>query len=281
MSGVDQAMTLAAAAPAGSTDWQDAPRLFKERFVFEDGADRWFYTVYSAGDPESRDELRYGLTDEASKLDVNQATETNLLKLPRMTRPLVDALLDFLDPDETARPDGAEQEYYSALPKPYKVRNGPLVSLDELLLVRGFTMPLLYGEDANMNFILDANENDAAQSFPPDDGDSKLDLGFRQYLTVDSYEMDETNEGVPRTNLNDPDDPLPSVESTGRPDQLYHRPAVQQNLHLLTRRICWKLEPPSKMRADTRRKLNLAWVRMNCLACSTCLQPRVKIDCMA
>jgi type II secretory pathway component PulK len=212
MSGVEEAMRVARQARSGSLDWQDAPRLFRERPIYDDGADRWFFTVYSASDPEGRDEVRYGMTDEAGKLNVNQATATNLMKLPRMTRPVAEAIADWVDSDDTPLPDGAEQEYYDALPSPYKVRNGPLASLDELLLVRGVTPALFYGEDANMNFILDANENDTDQSFPPDNGDGKLDLGLRQYLTACAYEFDEDKEGVFRTNLNDPDDPLPEVE---------------------------------------------------------------------
>ena len=97
------------------------------------------------------------MTDEASKLNVNTATESNLMRLPKMTAPLAQALLDFLDTDDTPRPDGAEQEAYDSLPNPYAVRNGPLATLDELLLVRGFTPALLDGEDANRNFILAPN----------------------------------------------------------------------------------------------------------------------------
>jgi hypothetical protein len=87
-----------------------------------------------------------------------------------------------------------------------------LSTLDELLLVRGITPGVLYGEDANLNLALDLNENDSDQTFPPDNGDGKLELGLRQYLTVSSYEPDTDKEGARRTNLNDADDPLPRVE---------------------------------------------------------------------
>ncbi len=212
LSGVEQAMSLGRKAAAGSLDWQDAPQLFKERSFYDDGADHWFYTVYSVADPESRDPIRYGLTDEASKLMLSRLDETNLMKLPRMTRPLADALLDFVDSDDTPRPEGAEQEYYDALPNPYKIRNGPLATVDELLLVRGITPALLYGEDANMNLVLDPNEDDSDQSFPPDNSDGRLDLGLRQYLTANSYEFDVTKDGTPRTAINDPEAPWPAVD---------------------------------------------------------------------
>ena len=207
LSGVQEAIRSARQAKPGMLDWQDNPAVFYDRFVFEDGADRWYFTVYSAGTSDTG-ELRYGLTDEASKLNVNTATEEMLGKLPSMTPSLVQALLDFLDTDDTPRPEGAEQEYYDALASPYKAFNGPLSTLDELLLVRGFTPQLLYGEDANLNFTLDPNEDDGDQSWPPDNSDGKLNAGLYPLLTVASYALDQDNAGVPRTNLNDPQDPI-------------------------------------------------------------------------
>jgi len=212
MAGVEEAIRVMRQKPADPALWQDNPRAFREHFVCDDGADRWFFTVWSANDSDSREEIRYGLSDEASKLNLNTVGETNLLRLPRMTPSLAQALIDFIDPDSAAHPDGAEQEYYDTLPNPYAIRNGELASVDELLLVRGFTVPLLYGEDANMNFILDANENDGEQTYPPDNSDGKLDLGLRPFVTVSSYEPDQDSEGTPRTNVNDPEDPLPKVE---------------------------------------------------------------------
>src|SRR5262249_43746055 len=149
-------------------------------------------TVYSEGDADAA-EVRFGLTDEASKLNINEATEEMFEKLPKMTPYLVQGLLDFLDSDDTPRPEGAEQEYYDALPSPYAMANGPLRTLEQLLLVRGFTPALFYGEDSNWNFLLDANEDDGEGLFPPDNKDGKLDLGLRQYLTVSSTDLDVDN----------------------------------------------------------------------------------------
>jgi DNA uptake protein ComE-like DNA-binding protein len=207
MTGVQEAMRVARAAPPGSWEWRDDPAAFRQRFVCDDGADRWYFTVYSAGDPDLGD-IRYGLTDEASKLNLNAAPETMIARLPKFTPPLAQALLDFLDADSTPRPDGAEQEYYDALPKPYALRNGPLSTVDELLLVRGFAPSLLHGEDANLNFLLESNEDDSDQTFPPDNSDGKLDLGLRPYVTVSSYDQNVDRDGFPRLNINDPDDLL-------------------------------------------------------------------------
>lgn len=53
---------------------------------------------------------------------------------------LADAIEDWIDEDDTARPAGAErQDYGDATPGP---RNGPFRSLDEIARVRGMTGPL-------------------------------------------------------------------------------------------------------------------------------------------
>jgi DNA uptake protein ComE-like DNA-binding protein len=214
MSGVQEAMRVASQSIPGSLDWQDNAGAFRERLVFDDGVDRWFFTVYTQGEADSG-EMRFGLTDEASKLNINQATEEMLEKLPKMTPYLAQGLLDFLDSDDTPRPEGAEQEYYDNLPIPYAVFNGPLATIDELLLVRGFTPALLYGEDANWNFRLDPNEDDGDAQFPPDNKDGKLDCGLRQYVTVSSYDLNVDNAGAPRIDLNDSQGNLETKDTSG------------------------------------------------------------------
>lgn len=51
---------------------------------------------------------------------------------------LIDALIDWIDPDSQPRPNGAEDLYYLTLKPPYRAANQPLQSVDELRLVRGF-----------------------------------------------------------------------------------------------------------------------------------------------
>jgi general secretion pathway protein K len=51
----------------------------------------------------------------------------------------VDALVDWLDRDDVAELGGAESAYYHALEQPYRARNGPLDTLAELHLVKGFS----------------------------------------------------------------------------------------------------------------------------------------------
>lgn len=201
MSGVEEALRVAADAQPGLTDWQQNPGAFRDRLVFEDGADRWFFTVFSHGDGESLDEFRFGLTDEASKLNVNALGDANLEKLPRITPALAAALLDYLDEDDVPRPEGAEQDYYNGLTRPYSIRNGPLASLEELLLVRGFTPALLNGNAA----VRGSASGDAAEQ-------QRADRGLSQFLTIASYDPDTAGDGTYRVNFNNPDAILPELE---------------------------------------------------------------------
>lgn len=214
MSGVEEAIRFAKGAETevGADEWQDNPRAFRDRLVYDDGAERWYFSVYGAANDETATEPRFGLTDEAGRLNLNHTHEAELEKIPGITAAMAAAVRDYIDPDNAARPEGAEQDYYSGLARPYEIRNGPLDTLDELLLVRGFTPRLLQGEDANMNCRLDPNEDDGEERPPSDNRDGRLDLGLRRYLTVSSYEYDNDRDGAPRTNVNNPLDPLPGVE---------------------------------------------------------------------
>ena len=59
---------------------------------------------------------------------------------------ICDAIRDWVDPDSTKSPYGAETfDYYSTLPKPRSAKNGPLDSIDELLMIKGITPQIYYG----------------------------------------------------------------------------------------------------------------------------------------
>ena len=55
----------------------------------------------------------------------------------------LDAILDWLDDDDNARDNGAESDFYESLDPPYVCKNGPMDSIEELLLIPGIT-PELY-----------------------------------------------------------------------------------------------------------------------------------------
>jgi general secretion pathway protein K len=52
---------------------------------------------------------------------------------------IADAVVDWIDNDDTPRVGGAESSYYLSLPYPYRAKNDLFDTLDELRLVRGMT----------------------------------------------------------------------------------------------------------------------------------------------
>ena len=145
----------------------------------------------------------FGIVDEASKINLNSATIEMLLKLPGMTAELAAAIIDWRDADSDVSPGGAESEHYLLLEDPYYCKGAPFETVVEVLLVKGASRELLYGEDANRNGVLDPNEDDASESEPPDNKDAHLDGGFFDYVTVYSAEPNTTGSGETRANVND------------------------------------------------------------------------------
>jgi len=140
----------------------------------------------------------WGLVDEASKANLNTTNPSNFLNLPQMTVNLAAAMGDWASTGTTPSTGGAKSETYSALPTPYLCKNGPYETIDELRLVYGMNMDLLYGEDANFNGILDPNENDGMTLPPADNQDGILDPGVFEYVTVWSHESTLGTNGMTR-----------------------------------------------------------------------------------
>ena len=124
------------------------------------------------------------------------------MALPGMTEPIADAILDWIDPDSDQRTLGAEQEYYSSLSPPYAPRNGPLGSIEELLLVRDVTPALLFGADLNRNGLIEANEQPYTTIEGADNSSGALNRGWAAYLTLDSAEKNTRADGTPKIDVN-------------------------------------------------------------------------------
>jgi type II secretory pathway component PulK len=196
----------------GSNPYDNAS-VFQGIVLGDDDAPR-FQAKFSVVAPLSPDEapadagsFRYGVTDESAKINPNALMQLDptgkvlynaLMKLPNMTADVADAIVDWIDPDDDPRPNGAESSYYMGLTPSYRAKNGPLDSLEELLLVRGVTPELLFGSDRNRNGAPDPGEGDDGSGTPGD-------RGWSAYLTVYSRERNVDSQGNPRINLNDTD----------------------------------------------------------------------------
>jgi len=105
----------------------------------------------------------YRLTDEEARINLNDASAPvrvdRLLQfclgLDKGVRDVIgDSLQDWRDANEEHRLNGAESDYYRALPVPYRSHNANLDSVAELLQVRGVT-PEIYRGTAGAPGLVD------------------------------------------------------------------------------------------------------------------------------
>jgi DNA uptake protein ComE-like DNA-binding protein len=200
MSGVQQAMEVAKTRGASAEEWQNNPAAFRHQLVVDDGAEKWFYTIYTAGAAEES-AVRYGLTDENRKLNLNKASAEMLSSTTVLSPQQIEAITGKSLTNSASLADPLATQATADL-----LLGGPVrphfSTLDELLKLPGFTPGVIYGEDANHNFNLDPNEDDGVLLFPPDDSDGALFLGLRETATVFTYEFDIAADGSPRFQLN-------------------------------------------------------------------------------
>lgn len=93
--------------------------------------------------------------NEAGRINLNTMNDQNKIILdnllinlgvPKDTADtIVDSALDWVDKNPFHRLSGAEDDYYQSLPNPYKAKNAPFDTVEELLLVKGVTPDILFG----------------------------------------------------------------------------------------------------------------------------------------
>jgi len=136
--------------------------------------------------------------EESAKLNLNslldldssgdtlrQVLEKVQSTIPEMTGDVIAAIIDWMDEDDDLEEQGAETEYYMALDPPYRAKNAPVDSIEELLLVRGVTPALLNG--------------------------SGTSPGLKSLFTVNTREVNFESDGTTIVRLNEGD--LTTLES--------------------------------------------------------------------
>lgn len=210
---------------AGS--WFDNPTMFQAHLLVEnnDARRRGRFAVVSPREERGQiTGIRFGLEDESSRMNLNLLIELSgevgpfedpfdepatgsemLMNLPGMTRDIADAILDWIDEDNEQREFGAESDYYLSLDTPYSPRNGPLQSIEELLLVRDVTPWLLFGVDANRNGYVDGREPQMQTIGEADNSDYSMNRGWAAFLTLHSRDANLRPDGQPKIDVNQED----------------------------------------------------------------------------
>jgi len=157
--------------------------------------------------------VRFGLENESGRINLNLLLRYDeadpgsargvLMFLPGMTEEIADSILDWMDEDDEPREFGVESDFYMSQATPYVAKNGPLDSVEELLMVNGVTPWHLFGSDADRNYIAE-DTSGMAESLVTDTGDDNLVLttGWINQLTIYSQETDVSLTGEEKINLN-------------------------------------------------------------------------------
>ncbi len=110
--------------------------------------DRWA-TPFKVADDQGT--LEVTITEESAKLNLNSVVLPNgtfndapygilgrLLKRLKLTPDMSDLLADWIDTNDEPHPGGAEISWYRTQNPPSAARNGPLSTVEELALLKGF-----------------------------------------------------------------------------------------------------------------------------------------------
>jgi competence ComEA-like helix-hairpin-helix protein len=157
------------------------------------------FSVVRHRSSEEGDGLAYGVVDQESRLNVNNAGAEELVKLNGSSPDVAAAIVDWRDEDNNVSPGGAEEEYYLSLNPPYLPRNGQFLSTTELLMVRGISSDLLKGGLQNGSEFPELDDdpgNKSAVATQPIN-----DRGWSELLCTDGWVENFDASGEKRVNV--------------------------------------------------------------------------------
>ncbi len=112
----------------------------------------WRINVDIPAVPFGEGEFKVRIENESGKININTADRAllemalNGFDLDDKEKDVIaDSILDWRDPDQLHRMNGAEDDYYESLPEPYECKDADFDSVEELFLVRGVTPEIFYG----------------------------------------------------------------------------------------------------------------------------------------
>jgi general secretion pathway protein K len=180
-------LARAAVQAARGTLQQDLAKDRKAGQFFDSSTDLWALPIrdYAIGDGL----LTGQIEDERGKLNLNDLAAggdaiakkarvqrvKRLFELLQINPDLVDAIVDWVDQDETPEPAGAESIYYQTLRPSYRAANAPLQTLLELRLIKGMTPDIM----AKLSKLV---------TVYPHEGQSKVNLNTASLLVLQALD---------------------------------------------------------------------------------------------
>jgi type II secretory pathway component PulK len=147
----------------------------------------WILGRNPAASETGLNQVVFNLQDESGKLNLNRANSNALSMLPGMTTELAAAVVDWRSTN------GSMSLGYASLG--YQAKWSPFETVDELRLVEGITLDHLFGDDRNLNGILDPQERSLT-------GSLFSTPGLLDTTTVFSREPNFHADGTLLTNVN-------------------------------------------------------------------------------
>ena len=134
----------------------------------------------------------YGLVEEGSKININSAGQSVLYNFVQDE--------DTLSAIQQWRTANGVDSYYNSLPTPYQCKGAPFESVEELLMVRGITRQIMYGDGTapplgqRTNILSNTGANAVLS-------DSQLSRGVFDLLTIWSAEPTSLPDGTQRVQV--------------------------------------------------------------------------------
>jgi type II secretory pathway component PulK len=175
-----------------ASDLQD---LTEDQFNTIQVGDGYFWILHPQYDDPNMP--IFGLTDEDGKLNINTASHDELMRLPGMTDDVAASIVNWHSANANASNDGATSDYYLSLPEPYYCKNANFETVEELLMVRGVTREMLYGDGT----ALPLGEATSIRGAGNVLSDPQISRGLYDLLTVYSAQPNPTNSN--HVNIND------------------------------------------------------------------------------
>ncbi len=184
------------------------PGLYNAPADFRDVAlGRGHFRVIRAGTDDEGGGVIFGVSDEESRLNINVADAADLTKIIGLTPDVAAAIVDWRDSDSTVSPGGAEAPYYESLQPPYMPRNGPFPTIRELLMVRGVSRELLFGEPSSLPSASPALETPRRGTPSAEEEDEiQPEAGWAAQLTAFSTVQNVDASGTDRINVQSADE---------------------------------------------------------------------------
>ncbi|WP_455378681.1 type II secretion system minor pseudopilin GspK [Petrachloros mirabilis] len=180
-------LTRAAVQAARAVIQQDFLKDKQSGESYDALTDLWAFPIqqYPIGDGI----LTAQIEDERAKLNLNDlaaggvpdAKKVKILRVKRLFEllqinpDLVDAIVDWVDPDDVPEAAGAETLYYQSLRPPYRAANAPLQTVRELKLVKGVTPEIL---EKLLRYVT---------VYPPE-GESKININTADRLVIQALD---------------------------------------------------------------------------------------------